>query len=107
MSRPFSLKKGDRLPSIRSRLVFSGGGLISASGVVFAMQHQTTDAIITGAAVIEDASDKVLTVRYDWGASDSSTVGTYNAEWVVTIGGKEMTFPPDGFDTVEVVDDVS
>jgi hypothetical protein len=107
MANVWPIKKGDRLPSVTARLTSAAGGLASATGVTFAMEHQTSGAIVTGAAVIVSATDKVLTVRYDWAATNTDVTGKYNAEWVVTIGGKEQTFPPDTFNVVEVFDDVS
>lgn len=104
----FSLKKGDRLPSIQATLTDATGikDLTAASGVSFAMKLQVTPfTVVTGTGVIVDAPGGI--VRYDWGASDTTTAGKYNGEWVVTIGGKQQTFPNDGFFVIEILADAS
>ncbi len=100
------MKKGDRLPSIERVLRAPDDtpvDLTGASGVVFKFQLATTPpgAVISGSCVIVDALNG--RVRYDWGASDTAVGGTYRAEFIATIGGKEETFPNKGF-LVLVVD---
>lgn len=101
----FHIKKGDRLPSLTA-ILYDGEGafdeLATASGVVFKMVSGATTK--TGNAVIVDGL--LGKVRYDWAAGDTDTAGVFNAEFVVTIGGKEQTFPVDGYFTVEVEADL-
>lgn len=102
------MKKGDRLPSITYVLVGPEGivDLSSASGVVFKFElADGSGSPISGSCVVEDEGGG--RVRYDWGASDTAAAGAYNAEFVATFGGKEMTFPSNKFLKLTVYEDVS
>lgn len=103
----FVIKQGSRLPGIRARL--SAPGVDQASGVEFHMKQLVNSGVPatkTGTAVIDDAtSPDVLVVHYDWGASDTDTIGLWNGEWWATIGGKLMKIPADGYLSIEVQDD--
>lgn len=109
MAEPdFRIKEGDRLPSLAATLTDNEGiftDLASASGVVFKMV--STDGLTTkgptAAVIVDGARGRV---RYDWAAGDTDTAKVYNAEFVVTIAGKEQSFPVDGFFTVEVEADL-
>lgn len=100
----FTLKVGDRSPSISAQLFNPDGtnpSLVGAT-VTFRMKNTSTGAIITGSAVVDDAGQ--AKVHYAWGASDTLVAGTYNAEWrVVDAGGIQSTYPNDGFFTVSVI----
>ena len=88
------MKKGDRLPSITYILRSATGiqDLSAASGVVFKFElADGSGSPISGNCAIEDTT--AGRVRYDWGASDTATAGIYNAEFVATFSGREMTFP--------------
>jgi hypothetical protein len=90
--RTVTMKKGDRLPSLTDTLVGPSGAVdLTGATVVFKFFPIVGGSVVSGSAVIEDAT--AGKVRYDWGASDTATAGSYYAEWVATIGGKEMTFP--------------
>ncbi len=104
----FRIKEGDRLPSLAATLYDAEGvfdDLSLASGVMFKMVSE--DGLTTvgpSAAVIVDGL--LGRVRYDWGASDTTTAKVYNAEFIITIAGKEQTFPVDGFMKIEVEADL-
>lgn len=90
------MKRGDRLPSILFTCVPPPGTDISgATAAQFAFQAIAGGTVKGGAAVIVSSLADALVVRYDWAAGDTDTAGDFNAEFVVTIGGKEMTFPND------------
>lgn len=102
------MKVGDRLPSITYVLVGPEGvmDLSTASGVVFKFElADGSGSPISGSCTIE--SESLGRVRYDWGASDTATAGTYNAEFVATFSGKEMTFPNDNYLRLIVKADVA
>lgn len=103
----FHIKKGDRSPSISAYLT-DEEGVFDLTGATVAFKMQLTPGgggVITGVATVDDlTTGKVI---YAWGVSDTAVVGVYSAEWVVTIGGLERTFPSDGFFLVEVEQDIS
>lgn len=105
----FAIKQGGRLPGIRCRL--RGPDVHLASAVEFHMKQVTTTSPAptkSGAGVIEDTgTPNVLVVRYDWGATDTDTIGFWLGEWWATIAGKLMKLPNDESISIEVKDDAS
>lgn len=102
-SASFSLKKGDRAPSIASTLLVDDAAVdLTGATVTFVMRLEgSAIAKVNAAATIVSASEGK--VRYDWGASDTDTVGMYQAEWSVTFPGAiKRTFPSPGYLWVEV-----
>lgn len=104
----FTIKRGDRSPSLAATLDAAAGSLASCT-VQFLMRSQVTGAIkVDAPAVIVDAAAR--TVRYDWKAADTDTAGHYDAEWEVTYpGGSPLTatFPSDSHHDIYVVDDIA
>jgi hypothetical protein len=89
----FFLARGDRSPSLAATLDSEVGSL-SGCTVTFTMRH-AVDGVVkinAAAAVILDASAR--TVRYDWGATDTDTAGTYKAVWHVTYASTLRTTVP-------------
>lgn len=106
----FEIKKGDRLPSleaiIRKRADGTAIDLTTAVSVAFRMwaQRQSggTYKVDTAAVVVAAASGSV---RYDWTALDTDTVGDFFAEFVITWpSSKVQTIPTAGAMHVRVVD---
>jgi hypothetical protein len=99
----FSIKSFDRLPSIQATL---NTDLTTAIGVDFIMKSTQGNTIkVNTAATIVNAAGGV--VRYDWAVGDTSTPGTYNAEWEVHWPGPlTQTFPTASYHTVEVLADL-
>ncbi len=102
----FFIKKGDRLPSITATLYNPDGTIadLMAATVAFKFRPKGGGVVTSGTAVVVSVNGKV---RYDWGASDTTTSGDFDAEWVVTVGGKEQTFPSDDFIWLRITADVS
>lgn len=93
------MKKGDRLPLLRSTLTQSDNVTpinLTAATVTFTMRHRLTGVvkIAAGAVTIIDAVNGV--VQYGWGAADTDTEGAYDAEFTVSIGGLPETVPGSG-----------
>lgn len=109
MSDVFYIKQGDRSPGLGAFCRFADGTAqdLTACTVVFSMRKRgtTTAKVSAASAVIVAAATGE--VRYDWGTTDTDTNGTYDAEFEVTLGsGRKITFPNDGYLTVEVTDDI-
>lgn len=88
------MKNGDRLPALQGTLTDGNGNPANLAGatVTFNMKDST------GASKIADAACTIVNaaggiVSYTWGASDTTTSGTFTGEFAVNIGGLEQTYP--------------
>lgn len=103
------LKKGDRLPKLQRTLYGADGLALNLTGatVSFSMRPSgsATLKVTDGACVLVDAANGI--VRYDWGATDTDTAGTFVGEFRATIGGLQTTVPGRGIVTVEIADRLS
>lgn len=98
----FIIKAGDTQASILTTLT-DGRTPLSLVGatVQFRMAPYGGNVLrFTRNAVIVDPVSR--TVRYDWQAGDTNTPGIYQGEFVVTNAGQVMTYPADGYYTIEV-----
>lgn len=100
----FHLVKGNRLPSIEIKC-FDANGTVDFTGctAVFYMEATNGTTLVNGtAAVVSSASGGRL--RYDWGATDTTTAGRHRAWFTVTKGGLTWSFPNRGRDGNLLVD---
>jgi hypothetical protein len=103
----FTMKRNDTAPSLLYALTPLTVDLTGAS-VVFNMRasDKTTLKVNRAAAVVVTATG-TPTVRYDWSAADTDTVGRYQFEFEVTYsGGSIETFRNDGSDDVLIKEDL-
>lgn len=103
------LKKGATLPAAEAILSYSDGTVqdLTGAAVRFVMRLKATGAeVVNTAATVVDAT--TASVRYDWDAGDTDTVGIYECEWkVVLVNLKVGYFPSRGYNEVVIVDDVA
>jgi hypothetical protein len=104
----FTLKAHDRRPSIQATLSQGGAAvdLTTAVSVKFIMVNKAGGTVkVNTTAVIVTASQGV--VRYDWGATDTDTPGSYSAEWEVTwSAGIKQTFPTAAYHSIAIIADL-
>ena len=105
----FYVKQNDTSPAMLATLQDADGNAVdlTAASVRFHMRaigsNQTT---VDAAATIVTAASGI--VRYDWDATDTDTVGSYQAEFEVTYADASIeTFPNDGYIRVEITDDIA
>jgi hypothetical protein len=104
----FTLKKGDRLPVLRSNLSDSNGYVnISGATVSFVYQGRKRGSQpTTGSATILSGPSGL--VEYNWASGDVTTPGMYYGEWrVIMPNEKQISFPNDGFIVFEIVDNLN
>lgn len=111
----FEIKRGNLLPILVRRLGYADGSTFNLTGATSVELHiaprdgpgpTTADAIVRTAAIVNSPGTDGL-VSYTWVAADTDTVGEYWAEFVVVVGGKEITFPNgDDFILIRVGQDV-
>lgn len=101
----FTVKQNDTSPDIQCTL----DGIDSLSGctVTFHARRDGTDtAQVDAAATVVD--EDTPTVKYVWQSGDTATVGWYRIEWEVTLpSGAIVTFPNNGYDWLQIVDDLA
>lgn len=105
----FVITQGDRLPYLTALLLQPDGtaqSLTGVSGVKFHMRPQGGAVLINAAASILDAPNGK--VQYQWGVSDTATVGTYEYEFEVNFGGGvTMTFPNSGKRRLKIIGQIA
>lgn len=86
------------------------GDIGLSTGVVFIMTPASggTPTINRAAATVVtvDSANKFVTVRYDWGAGETDTAGTYKGEFEFDLTGGPGTGPTDGYVEIRIVEDL-
>ncbi len=104
----FYIKRGDRLPSLAATLLGADSAVINLTGATVEFHLLAVGGIslvVSAAAVIVSAT--LGTVRYDWGASDTTTPGDYYGEFQITFSdGKKLSVPNDSHFRVTITDDL-
>jgi hypothetical protein len=96
----FQIAQGNLLPLIEQVLLDGQNKAINLLGltVLFRLRGISGDALgrrFDRTAEIIDAAGGH--VRYTWVAEDTQFSGTYIAEWVIVVSGKEMSVPNNGY----------
>lgn len=105
----FHLKTGDTSPAIEWQLTDDEGAAIDLTNVPsvsFVMMAPGEDTpTVDAAAQIATAVDGI--VRYEWGAADTDTPGSYDAEFEITHpDGSYETFPDTGYISIRIARDL-
>jgi hypothetical protein len=102
----FSIKRGDREPSISATLKQNDVVIdLTGSTVKFIMTTRDGTAKVSASAVIVTPLQGL--VRYDWQLADTDTQGHYIAEWEITLPtGRKLSVPTEGYASIEVVGDL-
>lgn len=108
MSR-FTIKRGDRLPTLRYTLNGADGLPMNLTGatVVFNMRLRSDSSLKVNRGAVTIVTPLSGLVDYAWSATDTNTVGTYDAEFEVTIAGLAMSFPNDSNLVIEIIGDIA
>ncbi len=97
----FSITTGDRLPALVATLSPLPSTLVGATVVLRLRSEETGLLTVDAPGAVLSATNG--TVQYDWGVSDTDTVGVYRGEFVVTFAtGRQETFPSPGFFSVHI-----
>ncbi len=99
---PFSIKKDDTQPSLAATLSSAAATLVGATVRLY-MRNEVTDVAKVNGGVCVIVAAAARTIRYDWAAGDTDTVGHYRSEIVVTFAdATQETFPANGCFYIEV-----
>lgn len=105
----FYIKQNDTSPSMLATLQDASGNAVDITGasVRFHLRPISSSTVtVDEAATIVTADEG--TVRYDWDAADTDTIGSYQAEFEVTYADASIeTFPNDGYIRVEIISDIA
>jgi hypothetical protein len=99
----FTIKVGDRLPSLAAKLLPLPSATLVGASCVLHMRPEAGGALKVAAGVCTIVDAATGTISYDWAALDTDTAGRYLAELVVTFSdGRQETYPGRGGFVVEV-----
>lgn len=103
----FYLRNGDTGPYYYAQITDKDGAVdLSGATVTFSMRSLTGTAKVTDQSVtISDAANGYI--EYHWQAADTDWSTTFLAEFSVTLGGLEYTFPSKGSARVIITDNFS
>ena len=105
----FYIKRNDTSPAMLATLQDANGDAVdmTAASVRFHLRPIGSQTVtVDEAATIVTALEGL--VRYDWQASDTSTAGSYQAEFEVTYADTTVeTFPNGGYIPVEIISDIA
>jgi len=105
----FYIKQNDTSPVLLATLQDADGNAIDVTGgsIRFHMrQIGSTAVVVDEEAIIVTPLEGI--VRYNWQATDTDTIGSYQAEFEVTYADASIeTFPNDGYIRVQIIDDVA
>ena len=105
----FYIKQNDTAPFLLVTLRDGSENVIDLTGAtaVFKMRPVGQETAKTDRAAIIHNEDNGQ-VRYEWQASDTDTIGSYEAEFQITfVDGKIETFPNSDFIRITITDDIS
>jgi hypothetical protein len=109
MSQVLNLKRGDTAPAFRARCLDGTDpvDLATATSVKFLMRDYAGQLVVTAPMTIEDQTTSPGWVSRPWQASDLVVADTYSVEVEVTwSNGTVQTFPPSGYATILVSEDL-
>lgn len=78
------------------------------TSAVFTMTKEgaSTPKINRQLATVVSSALGVVTLQYNWGASDTDTAGLYRGEFEIDIAGKPLTIPTPGYISILVDPDL-
>lgn len=102
----FYIKKGDRLPLLEVQLLDSEQQPIdlTTATVTFRMKARGGTSLKASGTCTQPNGGADGVVRFAWGASDTDTAGTYNAEFSCNFSNSLQTVPSSGYVTIVVED---
>ena len=104
----FTIKQNDTAPSLEAVLKDSAGSAINLIGatVNFHMKDLNGTLMVDAATTVTDAEGG--TVQYDWEAADTTTAGTFYAEFEVEyLDGTIETFPNNGNVAIKIIKELN
>lgn len=113
MATDFTIKRADRRPRFRVQLTVGKDNpvpinLTGNTGVWFIMKNGSGTITVNQPATVVDAANGI--VEYAWGATDTTTLGDYSAEFEVAWSASRtetQTFPSEGYWPVHIVADLA
>ncbi len=95
----FTIKQGDTLPTLEATIIAPVGQsptIPGGSTAVFKMSSVDTGIeVVSAAATITDFTLGKLT--YTWAPGNTAAAGDYNAQFVITTPGGQLTVPNNRF----------
>jgi hypothetical protein len=104
---PFEIKRNDTLAVFRANV--TGAGDLTGATVRFHMRVRKSTLVLDaeGAHESYDADTDTNILRYEWAEGDTATIGSYQAEFEVTLDGDVLTQPTNGFYDIVIFEDLA
>ena len=106
----FAIKSGDTKPDLTATLLDANGAAVDITGaaVKFSMKQLGKSSAKISKAAVTIVLATAGTVKYVWGASNTDTPGEFEGEFEVTFGDSTvLTFPNDGYFTIEMLPQIA
>ena len=107
----FAIKQNDTAPALEGICKDGNGSPVPLTGatVVFNMRLAPAGAVkITTGGMATVGNAESGRQKYSWSASDTDTAGLYEGEVQATFNdGRVRTFPPKGYFSIEITDDIA
>tara|TARA_R110000822_G_scaffold143087_1_gene281346 strand:+ start:1028 stop:1354 length:327 start_codon:yes stop_codon:yes gene_type:complete len=106
----FYIKQNDTAPGLRATLTDGENQAVDLTGasVRFHMRSIGSNSIIVDSTVYVVPPTTGGIVQYNWAEADTSSIGSYQAEFEVTYSDSSIeTFPNNGYIRVEILDDIT
>lgn len=101
----YSIKQGDRLPTIQAQLTDEDGTAINLTGCTlqFVVRSSETGLLLfKKSATIDTAATGM--VSYAWDVGDTDSNGLFNGEFEVTFSdGRKLTSPTKTYISIDIV----
>lgn len=103
-----TVKKDDIGVLFSDTLTASGVNFSNVTSALFLLKDDVLGTAISKTATTSNPTTGTVSIAYTTQSGDLGTSGVYSQEWELTFsGGAVLTFPSDGYNKVQIIDDLN